>query len=226
MRCALLILLLCVPVLALANRADSTHYADGTRIYSPDSLYQGLTVKLDVGNTALMAGLTRGKVITSEFAVNCRLKNRYYQVVEGGYAYAHDLQTAGGSYSGQGGFIRLGADLNGLKRNPESQNALLIGVRLGTSVQGYSLHGVTWNNPTDPVLHDYTNRFRGDCWGEVVVGAQVQIYGGLNMGWTVRAKVLFTRTTKDGNVLPYYLPGYGYRNNTSWGVNYYIGYKF
>ena len=132
MRCALLILLLCVPVLALANRADSTHYADGTRIYSPDSLYQGLTVKLDVGNTALMAGLTRGKVITSEFAVNCRLKNRYYPVVEGGYAYAHDLQTAGGSYSGQGGFLRFGADLNGLKRNPESQNALLIGVRLGT----------------------------------------------------------------------------------------------
>lgn len=210
----------------ITNRADSTHYADGTRIYPTNALYQGMNVKLDIGNVALMAGLSRGHIITPEIAMTWRLKNRYYPVFETGYAYASGIGADGGTHNGQGGFFRVGADINGLKRNPESQNALLIGVRLGTSMQGYNLTNVTWNSPLNPVRHDYPTRFRADCWGEVVVGCQVQIYGGLNMGWAIRGKILFTRKTKDGNVLPYYMPGYGYRNNTSWGINYYIGYKF
>lgn len=227
MKRLLLILFTCLPLaLSAASRQDSTHYADGTRIYSIDSLYQGTTIKLDVGSMALMAGLSRGHIITPELAVSCRLKNRYYPTLEAGYAIANQLEAGGGTHNGHGGYFRLGADFNGLKRHPESQNALLIGLRLATSMQRYDLTGVTWNSPLDPSLHDYLHRFRADCWGEVLVGCQVQIYGGLNMGWAIRAKLLFTRKAKSGDVLPYYLPGYGYRSDTNWGINYYIGYKF
>lgn len=223
----LAIFLVCLPVcLHAVNKSDSTHYADGTRIYPLDALYQGTIVKLDLGSLALNAGLSRGKIISPELAVSCRLKNRYYPTIETGYTIANDLVTAGSTHTGHGGFVRLGADFNGLKRHPESQNALLIGLRLATSMQSYSLTDVTWNSPLDPTRHDYSRRFRADCWGEALVGCQVQIYGGLNMGWAVRVKLLFTRKAKTNNVLPYYLPGYGYRSETNWGVNYYIGYKF
>ena len=208
---------------------------------TPDStIYQGMSLKLDIGNTIISLAVSKAKVQEYEIAMNCRLIQRLYPTFELGYAYAN-ADADGATHHGQGGFARLGLDINGLKKHPENPNALLVGLRIGTALQGYDLTHVALNTPYwGDTRADYHNLFHADCWGEVVAGCQVQVYKGFQMGWYLRFKVLFTRTAKDINIndqtttqqqlnnalLPYYIPGFGYRNDTNWGFNYYIAYSF
>ncbi len=200
---------------------------DGTRIYSDTVIYQGMNIKLDLANTILEAATSKGKILSFEAAWNIRLKQRFYPTLEGGYVKA-DAYAGGGEQKGEGGFFRVGMDINGLKKHPERLNALLVGIRVGTGMQNYDLTGVTVNSPywNGEQKLDFYNQFRADCWGEVVAGCQVQVWEGLQMGWFVRLKILFTRKASDEEVMPYYIPGFGYRDDTNWGFNYYIGYKF
>lgn len=200
---------------------------DGTRIYSDTAIYQGMNLKLDLANTTIEAALSKGKILSFEAAWNIRLKQRFYPTFEAGYAKA-ETAANGGEHKGEGGFFRVGLDINGLKKHPERLNALLVGVRIGTGMQGYDLTGVTVNSPywDGERKMDFYNQFRADCWGEVVAGCQVQVWEGFQMGWFVRLKILFTRNASDEEVMPYYIPGFGYRDDTNWGFNYYIGYKF
>lgn len=213
---------------SMASAQDSVpRMKDGTRIYPDSAIYQGMNIKLDIGTTILEAALSKGQNISVEAALNIRLKQRYYPTFELGYARARS-QADGGIYNGEGGFMRIGLDINGLKKHPERLNSLLVGVRLGTALQQYDLTNVTLNDRywQTTVNQDFRNQFGADCWGEVVAGCQVQIWEGLQMGWYVRLKMLFTQESSEHKVLPYYIPGFGYRDNTNWGLNYYIGYKF
>lgn len=202
------------------------HAQDSARV---DTLYQGMSIKLDLGNTALELGMSKGKVISTEVAMNWRLLYRLLPTLELGYANAQ-CGADGGQHKGQGGFLRVGMDLSPLKKHPEREHILLVGVRVGTALQDYSLTNVTtnmneyWNDGAG--IMNYNHIFRADAWGEIVAGCQVQVYKGFQMGWYARLKFLFTRTDKKGGPLPYYIPGFGYRDDTNWGLNYYIGYKF
>jgi len=200
---------------------------DGTRIYSDTVIYQGMNLKLDLANTILEAATSKGKILSFEMAWNIRLKQRFYPTLEGGYVKM-ETSAEGGLHTGEGGFFRVGLDINGLKKHPERLNALLVGIRVGTGLQNYDLTGVAMNSPywNGEKKMDFMNQFRADCWGEVVAGCQVQVWEGLQMGWFVRLKILFTRKVSDDGVMPYYIPGFGYRDETNWGFNYYIGYKF
>ncbi|MBR2265270.1 MAG: hypothetical protein IJ882_01125 [Paludibacteraceae bacterium] len=200
---------------------------DGTRIYSDSVIYQGMNIKLDLATTILEAAMSKGNILSFEAAWNVRLKQRYYPTLEGGYVRAN-ASADGGRQKGVGGFFRVGLDINGLKKHPERLNAAMVGIRVGTGLQSYDLTGVTMNDNywSGGKRLDFVNQFHADCWGEVVAGCQVQVWEGFQMGWYVRLKILFTRKAKDGEVLPYYIPGFGYRDDTNWGINYYIGYKF
>lgn len=207
----------------------AARHKDGTRIYGDSAIYQGMSFKLDLGNTTLELARSKAKIISTEVAMNWRLINRYFPTFELGYAQAA-CGAEGGQHIGQGGFFRAGLDLNPLKKHPERENVILVGLRVGCAMQQFSLEGVTqhvtdyWNTPE--TTWDYNNVFKADAWGEIVAGCQVQVWEGLQMGWYVRMKFLFTRKDKNGGPLPYYIPGFGYRDDTTWGLNYYIGYKF
>ena len=117
-------------------------------------------------------------------------------------------------------------DLSALKKGV-GDNCLMVGLRLAGAYQGFQItdvpvHGDYW--PMGKV--DYYNQHKFDCWGEVVAGCQVQIWKGFQMGWYVRMKLLMTRTDKQGDALPAYLPGFGYRRDFNWGLNYFLGWKF
>lgn len=176
------------------------------------AIYQGILVKYDLGATLLDLGLNRTHSQSFEAAVSCRLKERYYPTVEIGGAHAALPLDEHTEHSG-GFFMRAGADLNGLKKHTETLNAVLIGLRLGYSLE-------SWHQDALPP------QFRADCWGEIVGGCQVDVYKGLVMGWDVRLKALFTRQQEEGELLPQYIPGYGLRGDTRWGLSYHIGYKF
>lgn len=195
------------------------------REYGDSAIYQGINIKLDLGNTVYELARSKAKIQSYEVAVNVMLKRRFLPTLELGFATAQ-TSAAGGKHIGTGGFGRVGLDISTLKK-AGTESLLLVGVRLGTAVQGYELQDVRiwdtyWQTNT---LKSYPTSVKADVWGEVVAGLQVKIYKGFHMGWFFRFKAMFTRQTNDKPV-PYYIPGYGYRQDTNFGFNYYIGYKF
>ena len=221
-----LLLALC-PIVALAQTdsvavADTIKPADKTKkIALPEvPIYQGMTIKLELGAAVIALATSKAKLQDYEIAMNWRLKNRFYPTLELGYAGGTSSLGDSIAYRGHGGFFRVGCDINPLKKHPESPHALLVGVRLGTAVQGatHDLSGGT----------SVKYGTQADCWGEIIAGCQVNIVAGLYMGWMGRFKCLFTR--KNGitadTMLPIYIPGYGNRDNVGWGASYHIGYHF
>lgn len=221
-------LLFILSLLFLVSRA-SAEDAVGAPVqpkqYADTAIYQGMSIKLDIAMPILELARSAGKVQDYEMALNVRLAKRFYPTLELGYAIA-DVAADGGQYSGQGGFMRLGMDLSALKKGV-GENCLMVGLRFAGAYQGFQItdvpvYGDYWQMPNT----NYYNQHKFDCWGEIVAGCQVQIWKGFQMGWYVRMKLLFTRTDKQGDALPAYLPGFGYRNDTNWGINYFLGYKF
>ena len=211
---ALLILSLC----CLALCASAREYAD-------TAIYQGLSLKLDIAMPILEVARSAGKIQSYEAAVNVRLAKRFYPTLEAGFALA-ERGADGGMHKGQGGFGRVGLDLAVIKKGVPENN-LLIGLRFGGAYQKYDLTNVKiYSNYWGEQRLNFYDQKRFDCWGEFVAGCQVQVYKGFQMGWYVRMKLLITRKAKEGEVMPYYVPGLGFRKDFNWGLNYYLAYKF
>ncbi len=189
------------------------------------SIYQGTQLKLDLGSAILEMTRSGAKVQTYEIAANVNLLQRYFPTLELGYAQAYCPLTSG-TFSGKGGFARVGVDLSSLKKSLDSPNKLLIGIRVGTAVQDYTMANLTMNDtywqlmPTTDI-----HKVSCDVWGEVVAGIQVQVYKAFYMGLAARLKILFTRG-EEGQPTAYYIPGYGYKDDMNFGFNYYLGWQF
>ena len=199
-------------VIGLLLLCVSAGAADSTTVTAPKaSIYQGMTIKLDIGSAAITPAISKGQLQQYELAMNWRLKDRFYPTLELGYAGGRAHRGDSISYNAHGGFVRVGCDINPLKKHPDSPHALLVGIRVGTGVQAK----------------------KTDCWGEIILGCQVEIAKVRNtafyMGWMGRLKILFTRE-KEGllasEMAPIYIPGFGDRSNVGWGVSYHLGWKF
>ena len=210
--------LLIVSFLCLALCASAREYAD-------TAVYQGMSVKLDIAMPVLELARSGGKIQSYEAAVNVRLAKRFYPTLEAGYALA-ERGADGGWHKGQGGFGRVGMDLAIVKKGA-TENNMLIGLRVGGAYQDYDLTNVKlYSDYWGEKQLNFYDQQRFDCWGEFVAGCQVQVYKGFQMGWYLRMKLLFTRKAEEAGVLPYYVPGFGFRKDFQWGINYYLAYKF
>lgn len=193
------------------------------REYGDSAVYQGLNIKLDVGQMAYTAARSKGSRQQYEMAVNANFLNKYYPTVELGYGLSHD-PAGGGTYDGQGAFTRIGIDINPLRKGRNRDYAMLAGLRLGVGLQQFSLTGVNLHDEywsPEGVTLDYPPVFRADCWGEAVAGLQIKVVGPLTMGWFARLHFLFTGSLGDHQ--PYYIPGYGCVDAGNFTFNYYIG---
>ncbi len=177
-----------------------------------DSIYNATQIKLDIASPVVIAGTHQWLMQHYEIAANVQLAKRFFPTLELGYAGGKTHRGDSIQYKGQGGFFRVGCDINPLKKHKDSPHALLVGLRLGTAVQ----------------TKGYT-----DCWGEIIAGCQVEIAKvqktAFYMGWMGRFKVLFTRDTEGltaDQMKPIYIPGFGNRDNIGWGLNYYLGWRF
>ena len=195
------------------------------REYADTAVYQGMSVKLDIAMPVLELARSAGKIQSYEAAVNVRLAKRFYPTLEAGYALA-ERGADGGWHKGQGGFGRVGMDLAIVKKGA-TENNMLIGLRVGGAYQDYDLTNVKlYSDYWGEKQLNFYDQQRFDCWGEFVAGCQVQVYKGFQMGWYLRMKLLFTRKAQEAGVLPYYVPGFGFRKDFQWGINYYLAYKF
>jgi hypothetical protein len=216
-----IIILLLLPLTLFLYAREDTEKEKNDSI----PVYQGVNVKLDIAMPIIEAARSAGRIQDYEMAINVRLKNRFYPTLELGYALA-ECGADGAQHKGHGGFARLGMDLAIVKKGA-TENNLLVGLRLGGAYQNYDLtNGHIRSDYWQTQLLNFYDQNRFDCWGELVAGCQVYLWKGLHMGWYGRIKLLMTRSVAEGNVLPYYVPGLGFRNDFNWGINYYIGDRF
>lgn len=193
--------------------------------YPDTAVWQGMTLKVDIGTPVLEMALSSAKIQSYEIALNTDLRHRFFPTLELGYGQA-DVSASGGTFSGKGGYGRIGIDLSALKKG-RKENLLLVGLRIGTALQQAEMSDVRVSDPywQQTSVQSYPATLRCDAWGEAVAGLQVQVYKHFHMGWYVRLKLLMTRG-KDGDITAYYIPGYGYRQDTNFGFNYYLGWSF
>lgn len=193
---------------------------DSTKV-KKEPIYNATQIKLDIASPVVIAGIHQWQMQHYEIAANVQLARRFFPTLELGYSGGKTHRGDSIQYNGHGGFFRVGCDINPLKKKKDSPHALLVGLRLGTAVQG-------WEHTSHA-----TSGTQADCWGEIVVGCQVEIAkvqrSAFYMGWMGRFKVLFTRD-KEGltadQMMPIYIPGFGNRDNIGWGLNYYLGWRF
>lgn len=193
---------------------------DSTKV-KKEPIYNATQIKLDIASPVVIAGIHQWQMQHYEIAANVQLARRFFPTLELGYSGGKTHRGDSIQYNGHGGFFRVGCDINPLKKKKDSPHALLVGLRIGTAVQG-------WEHTSHA-----TSGTKADCWGEIVVGCQVEIAkvqrSAFYMGWMGRFKVLFTRD-KEGltadQMMPIYIPGYGNRDNIGWGLNYYLGWRF
>lgn len=193
------------------------------REYGDSAVYQGLNIKLDVGQTLYTVARSRGERQQYEVAVNANFLNKYYPTAELGYGKSHDA-AQGGIYDGQGAFMRLGIDINPLRKGRNREYAMLAGLRIGLGLQQFGLQNVILHDDywaPGGITRDYPPHFRADCWGEAVAGLQIKVVGPLTMGWFARIHFLFTGSVGDHQ--PYYIPGFGCVDAGNFTFNYYIG---
>ena len=193
---------------------------DTTKV-KKEPIYNATQIKLDIASPVVIAGIHQWQMQHYEIAANVQLARRFFPTLELGYSGGKTHRGDSIQYNAHGGFFRVGCDINPLKKKKDSPHALLVGLRIGTAVQG-------WEHTSHA-----TSGTKADCWGEIVLGCQVEIAKvqktAFYMGWMGRFKVLFTRD-KEGltadQMMPIYIPGFGNRDNIGWGLNYYLGWRF
>lgn len=191
--------------------------------------FQGLFVEFDVA--PLVESVLINKYAQSfQGNVMVNIKNRFFPLVEVGFAHAAQTNAKDAHFNTSGIFEKVGVDFRLLKINPNStvkNNYFLGGVRFGMSHLNYSLTNVTiedgyWGG-SDIINENSLNATK--IWFEIVAGMRVSIYKNIYLGWNVRNKRLLN-SSKEGVVSPWYIPGYGIGNTSAWGFSYIVGYRF
>lgn len=189
---------------------------------------QGIWIEVDVAPVFERA-LINKNAYRAQGNIQVNLKNKYYPVIEFGYAGADKTASNGIEFSTSGFFGKAGADLSMLKPKPNStqkNNNFLVGLRLGASRFNYSLYNQTitdnyWGNSETFNLESISST---KLWYEIAAGMRVEVFRNIYMGWTIRNKHLISKT-ESGQTTPWYIPGYGIGNTSVWGLSYSIGYR-
>lgn len=193
-------------------------------------LYNGFTIQADIAS-AVTSALGNGETYSYEAGIQVDLKHKYYPILELGIAGANKTTADNIGFNTNAPFGRIGVDFNILKKKPDSKptnNLFLVGLRLGMSNFKYKITNATISNDYwgGAEVVDYSNiPASTKVWWEIIAGVRVEILKNVYMGWTVRTKNLLTQDT-EGEVAPWYIPGYGISASGNWGVNYTIGYHF
>lgn len=193
----------------------------------PIPIFQGIGLRVDLGNGIYEVATTQGKGLSVEAAIYSNLLHKYFPTIELGYGQRTRSTTNSAIYNGNGMFTRIGCDFNMLKPTDDNPNFFTIGLRYGMSMQNFSINNLQIIDPYWETIKPLPQheQFKFDCWGEIIAGVQVKVYQGFNMGWAVRIKLLITRA-KESDYYADYIPGFGHTNNTQFSFNYYIGYHF
>ncbi len=189
----------------------------------------GITLQADLASLVSSA-IDNGESYSLEGGALINIKNKYYPIVEIGFAGADKTTAENINFKTNGLFGRMGVDFSLKKSKPNakvSNNLVSAGVRLGMSNFAYNINNIVitddyWKNSESK---DFNNMTSTNLWYELVFGVRVEVIKNIYMGWSIRNKHLITKNAA-GEVFPWYIPGYGKNATSNWGINYSLGYKF
>jgi Domain of unknown function (DUF6048) len=159
--------------------------------------------------------------------------SRYYFTVDYGYSAVNLLigdgayNNFGGNYKNDGHYLRIGADVNFLLKDPD-KNMFFIGFRYGLS--SFS-DAVQYQNAVSytgfqPISANESNKNLSGHWLEITSGLRVKIISGFWMGYTARLKFA-PSVSGEGTLKAYDMPGYGVVSEAPyWGFNYDLYWRF
>jgi len=189
----------------------------------------GLIVHVDAASLVTSAFMNNSTYST-EGGVQLDLRHKIFPTLEFGVGGANKTSTDNIVYTTNGMFERIGVDFNLRKKKKDSKptnNLFTAGLRIGMSNFNYNIKNVSiandyWGGSSN---FDYPTQNTTKIWYEIVVGVQVEVFTNFYMGWTIRDKNLLS-SDKTGEVSPWYIPGFGQNNGSSYGLNYTVGYHF
>lgn len=215
---SILIVSLCVPVLATAQRTSDQQAADTT------SFFQGVAVGVDL--------LGAGQRLLSDYGqyeatVRVNLRDRYFPIVEVGIGQADKTdETTSVSYKTSAPYGRVGCDFN-LLRNKHDLYRLYAGARIAYTSFKYDISS---SAPiTDPVWggtapYSATDIKASALWVEACGGIDVTLWRFVHLGWSVRYRMRLNQTF--GTVgEPYYIPGFGRNGNGRIGATFNLSFE-
>lgn len=145
--------------------------------------------------------------------------NRYYLVTEAG-RYSRDLEIDKGNYSNNGVYLRIGADVNFLVKDPD-KNLFFLGFRYGRARYDERVEYLTATEYGEQLKIAENNNVSSG-WLELTTGLRVKIWKLLWAGYTGRIKFAAS-TPSNSPIAPYEIPGYGLTfKKPWWGFSYYL----
>ncbi len=198
--------------------------------------YGGTYLGVDIAG--VLGSMLGGDTKSIEVQADVNLKNRYFPVLEVGYAEIEAESEHGTLYNSKAPYFRLGLNYKAKYRN-RSENHIYLGARYAFSIFNYDVESMEmydpiWGGHLDPNLSD-------DIWGgsvpfslkgvsssahwlELVVGIRAEIWKDFLMGWSVRYKQRLS--VKEGDMSsPAYIPGFGENKKNTFGITYSLIYK-
>lgn len=150
--------------------------------------------------------------------------NRYYLNVELGSYERSFTDPSGSAYDVSGTYLRIGPDINFLKKDPD-RNMLFFGFRYGRTTIDDQLTYINTTSVFDNEQRTISNSGLKASWGELVTGMKVNIWKTLWLGYTARFR-FGVDTFERNELIPHYIPGYGRADKTvSWGLNYWLMFR-
>ncbi len=151
--------------------------------------------------------------------------NKFFAVIELGNG-AYQSTNTPTSYTSNGTFFRIGADVN-MTPKDSKLNILFFGIRYSTSSFNESLRGKIKNSGWGLNAIDAEQSKSRANWVELNIGMRVRVVNSFYTGYALRFKLLKHNTFSQNEFETYFIPGYGLAENTSnWGVSYYVQYRF
>lgn len=186
---------------------------------------RGLRIGVDVANLALLYFEPERRIYT--FSADYEILQDIYPVLEFGLQTV-DKQEETFSYSSGGGFARTGVDVNLLKyERTDVYEMLYAGFRYGFSSLSHQaddigIAGAYFGETSGgSVARNQLNAH----FISVVGGIRVELFRNFFMGWSVLANLKLAGT-KDPNMRPYNIPGFGPGNRkTAVAINYTFSYR-
>ena len=187
-------------------------------------VFQGVNVMTDMVGPGWYA--LGGDFLSGEVALEVNLLKRFFPILEVGYGRTDAInEDTDLHYKTNAPYFRVGLNYN-MQYKKRLPGYIYSGLRFGYTSFIYNIDGPSM---VDPIWGgELPVRFvdvKGNAfWGELLVGVRAQIYKNFHMGWSFRYKVRLN--VKDSpNATPWYIPGFGVSDNTTFGATYDLVYQ-
>lgn len=166
-------------------------------------------VRFGIDLSSFARGLIEPEVKQYEFALDSEVFPNWFINLEGGWMNVSTI-TSNFDYKASGFFFRVGPDFNLLKRpSPRQQDLVTFGMRYAYSFQQ---HEAPYFLSENPYWGDYEGSVGQSSfnahWIEFAGGVKAEVFQNFFLSWSLRTRVKLY-TTRNSELDPYYLPGYG-----------------